>query len=98
MPLVIGIRASNNKIPAKPMNVPKTIFSHTIQKHMPTPKVKAPIIPNTARVTILPFNLIGALCSIFLHMIRVINPKIMPNTPKTMPGLNASLFGVRLDL
>lgn len=88
MPFTIGISASNNKMPTKPIIVPITILFHTRQKHIPTPKVNAPIMPNTESAITLPFSFIGALFSIFLHIMRVIKPKIMPTVPKTIPGLS----------
>ena len=87
--MVMGINASKSNIPTKPIIVPRIMFSHTIQKHIPTPRVKAPIMPNTESAIILPFNLIGALCSIFLQTTAVIKPKMSPTAPKTTPGLNA---------
>ena len=53
MPFVIGISIKRAIIPARPITVPSTIFSHTIQKHIPTPNVNEPIIASMMIPTVL---------------------------------------------
>ena len=44
-PLQRGIKEINNMTPSKPMTMPRTKWLHTMEKHIPTPRDKAPITP-----------------------------------------------------
>jgi len=48
----MGISKRIQSIPTNPIIVPKMMFPKTMQKHIPTPKIKAPIIPNTVSAII----------------------------------------------
>lgn len=59
-PFVNGINISSATIPTSPVTTPKTIFPNTIEKHIPTPRRRAPKIASTTVPTVFPLNLIGS--------------------------------------
>ena len=88
-PLHNGIRQSKMIIPTIPITIPRIMLPHTMVKHIPTPRARAPTTPTTAVNTAFPVILIGCLCSIFLHTNTVIRAKTIPTQPTTTPGVKA---------
>ena len=46
-PFVRGIRHNRRMIPTRPITIPTIILLHTIVRHIPTPNVRAPIMPRS---------------------------------------------------
>lgn len=93
-PLIKGIRQRRTTIPIRPIAIPITMWLHTIVRHIPTPRSKAPIIPISVAPMVFPDSFTGALFSIFLQMITIISSTMIPIQPITIPGLNAFHSGI----
>ena len=95
IPIVKGISIRRVIIPKRPIIVPNMMLPHTIQKHIPTPKINAPIIAIRIIHSPFPLILIGGLFSILRHTNTVIIPNIIPIEPNIIPGLNEFHSGKR---
>ena len=75
-------------MPTSPIIVPIIILFHTIQKHIPKPKINALIIMYKVSTIVFKLSLIGALCSSLRQINIVIKPKKSPILPKIIPSVN----------